>query len=366
LTGPPLLISTYEEIRKGGPVNWMVAGYRDTRDVIQFYEKGTGGFEEMRHFVLDKEEVLYIYVRLDDKYAVITFVSDHATGVKRARALVHGRSVAALFKENHLAITISSPAELTERHVRAQVRVESPTAEPPASSSHHGNSLSNLTRRKTSSSATISKTNLSPLSSQGSVSPTQAAASELSRSNTFVDRKTASTNKPSVSASESQSDTRPNPPVAAVDKVRSNHEVKQRNQDLKPPDDLKRHQKLPSQDLRPPVTTTITLPPQNLSSETKSPVNAQGWITELLPNYIWCRRLFNLHNQQLILYSCLGNQPKEVKRVQLKGLTGIAPCHDDIIIENSVRLGFDTGETLYFYLDNNTAKIDFIGRAMMT
>jgi len=59
-------------------------------------------------------------VRLDDKYAVITFVSDHATGVKRARALVHGRSVAALFKENHLAITISSPAELTERHVRAQ------------------------------------------------------------------------------------------------------------------------------------------------------------------------------------------------------------------------------------------------------
>ena len=73
----------------------MVAGYRDTKDVIYFYDKGTGDFEEMRHYILDREEVLYAYCRLDDKYAMITF---KATGVKRARALVHGRAVAGLFK----------------------------------------------------------------------------------------------------------------------------------------------------------------------------------------------------------------------------------------------------------------------------
>lgn len=78
----------------------------------------------MRDYIIDLGEVVYAYVRLGDKFAVITFISDKATGVKRARALVHGRSVNQLFKQNNLTITISNPAELEESHVRSKLRLD--------------------------------------------------------------------------------------------------------------------------------------------------------------------------------------------------------------------------------------------------
>lgn len=124
-TKDPLLLETYNEIRDdSNPTNWLVAGYKDTRDVIQFYEKGSGDFQEMRDYILNLGEVVYAYVRLGDKFAVITFISDKATGVKRARALVHGRSVNQLFKQNNLTITISNQAELEESHVRNKLRLD--------------------------------------------------------------------------------------------------------------------------------------------------------------------------------------------------------------------------------------------------
>jgi hypothetical protein len=76
----------------------LIAGYRDTKDVISLYEKGTGDFNEMRTKILEKEEVLFAFIRVEGKFALITYISDKANGVRRARALVHGRAVAAVFK----------------------------------------------------------------------------------------------------------------------------------------------------------------------------------------------------------------------------------------------------------------------------
>ena len=51
----------------------------------------------MKDYVLAKDEVLYIYIRMESKFALITFISEKATGVKRARALVHSGAIGNLF-----------------------------------------------------------------------------------------------------------------------------------------------------------------------------------------------------------------------------------------------------------------------------
>lgn len=76
----------------------MVAGYHDTRDVISFYGKGPGEFNEMRDYMLAHDEVLYGLTRVDGRLVLITYASESCNGVKRARALVHTRSVHQLFK----------------------------------------------------------------------------------------------------------------------------------------------------------------------------------------------------------------------------------------------------------------------------
>lgn len=72
-------------------------GYKDTRDKLFLYRCGSENFDYMRKYVLELEEVVYIYQRIESKRALITFISDRVAGVKRARALVHGRSVATAF-----------------------------------------------------------------------------------------------------------------------------------------------------------------------------------------------------------------------------------------------------------------------------
>ena len=77
-----------------------MAGYRDSRDSISFYQRGAGGLPELRAYIESlPDEVLYAYVRFnEDKYALLTVIAAHASGVKRARALVHSRPLGQFFK----------------------------------------------------------------------------------------------------------------------------------------------------------------------------------------------------------------------------------------------------------------------------
>ncbi|KAF9972438.1 hypothetical protein BGZ73_004441 [Actinomortierella ambigua] len=129
----PAILEVYQEIISGTPVNWLILGYHDTRDKISLYSKGTGGLEELKTNL--REEVLYGFVRIEDRFALLAYVSDQVSGLRRARALVHGKAVGALFKQSHAQINSSSLAELSEDRVRARLGlIEGPPTPDPSGS----------------------------------------------------------------------------------------------------------------------------------------------------------------------------------------------------------------------------------------
>ncbi|KAF9100913.1 hypothetical protein BGX27_000184 [Mortierella sp. AM989] len=129
----PAIQEAYQAIITGTPVNWLILGYHDTRDKISLYSKGTGGLEELRSNL--SEEVLYGFVRIEDRFALLAYVSEQVSGLRRARALVHGKAVGALFKNNHVQINSSSLTELTEERVRTRLGlIEGPPTPDPSGS----------------------------------------------------------------------------------------------------------------------------------------------------------------------------------------------------------------------------------------
>ncbi|KAF8938019.1 hypothetical protein EDD21DRAFT_61990 [Dissophora ornata] len=115
----PAILEAYQEIVSGTPTNWLILGYHDTRDKISLYSKGAGGLEELKANL--KEEVLYGFVRIENKFALLAYVSEQVSGLRRARALVHGKAVGALFKHNDAQINSSSLSDLSEEKVRSRL-----------------------------------------------------------------------------------------------------------------------------------------------------------------------------------------------------------------------------------------------------
>jgi hypothetical protein len=60
----------------------MILGYRDTRDKITLYTKGSGGLEEFKSNL--QEEVLYGFIRVDRQFILINYVSDQVRFVLSA------------------------------------------------------------------------------------------------------------------------------------------------------------------------------------------------------------------------------------------------------------------------------------------
>nr|CAG8434245.1 15009_t:CDS:2 [Entrophospora candida] len=112
----PAITVAYEEIINGQDTEWLILGYNDTRDKISLYSKGSHGLEGLRSNL--KDEVLYGFIRIENKFVLLTYVSEQVSGVRRARALVHGRAVGALFKQAHqIQISASTPNDLSEANV---------------------------------------------------------------------------------------------------------------------------------------------------------------------------------------------------------------------------------------------------------
>ncbi|CAO0796688.1 unnamed protein product [Mucor circinelloides] len=117
----PRILETYTAIVEDEPTNWLILGYNDTRDVISLYSKGTEGLDEFRNHLSD--EVLYGFVRVEDRFILITWVSEQVSGVRRARALVHSRSVASTLKLHHAQLTASTLNDLSDSNIRTRLKL---------------------------------------------------------------------------------------------------------------------------------------------------------------------------------------------------------------------------------------------------
>ncbi|KAI8887067.1 hypothetical protein K501DRAFT_243092 [Backusella circina FSU 941] len=117
----PRILATYYAITEDEPTNWLMLGYNNTKDTISLYSSGTNGLAEFRDQL--KNEILYGFVRVEDRFILISYVPDSVSGVRRARALVHSRSVASILELSHAQITASSPSDLSDSNVRTRLKL---------------------------------------------------------------------------------------------------------------------------------------------------------------------------------------------------------------------------------------------------
>ncbi|KAI8975996.1 hypothetical protein BDB01DRAFT_853499 [Pilobolus umbonatus] len=117
----PRILNAYIAITEDEPTDWLILGYNDTRNTISLYATGTKGLSEFRDNI--KNEILYGFVRVDDRFILITYVPDNVSGVRRARALVHSRSVASILELSHAQFTASSLSDLSDNNIRTRLKL---------------------------------------------------------------------------------------------------------------------------------------------------------------------------------------------------------------------------------------------------
>ncbi|GAA5923235.1 uncharacterized protein JCM15063_003579 [Sporobolomyces koalae] len=105
------------------PLDWCSFGYLRTPSKLHLYAQGSDGLAELRqHLVAD--EVQYGLSRIERKIILWTLIPEAVEGVKRARALVHSRALASIFKSHHARFAATCLSDFEPSHMRAFMRLD--------------------------------------------------------------------------------------------------------------------------------------------------------------------------------------------------------------------------------------------------
>ncbi|KAG1496533.1 hypothetical protein G6F49_011190 [Rhizopus delemar] len=125
----------YNLIIESETIDWLLLGYKNTRDVISLYSSGVGGLSEFRkHLRMDK--IFYGFVKLNNQCVLITWLPEQFTGIRRARALVHSRSIALYLNLHYAQLTASDMSDLSEDNIRALLKLDRQTCQRSSSTSY--------------------------------------------------------------------------------------------------------------------------------------------------------------------------------------------------------------------------------------
>ncbi|ORY07458.1 actin depolymerizing protein [Basidiobolus meristosporus CBS 931.73] len=119
----PTISPAYEAVVNDQGANWLLLGYRDSEDSVFLYATGEGGLEELKSHL--SNEVLYGYLKFEDRFVFITYISDEISGMRRARAFVHGKQIVTVFNKYDVYLTASNLVDLTDGNIRAHFRPKS-------------------------------------------------------------------------------------------------------------------------------------------------------------------------------------------------------------------------------------------------
>uniref|UniRef100_A0A1D1YXT9 Drebrin n=1 Tax=Anthurium amnicola TaxID=1678845 RepID=A0A1D1YXT9_9ARAE len=339
----------YDEIVNGQETNWLILGYHDTRDKISLYSKGSGGLDELRNNL--KEEVLYGFLRIENRFVLLTYVSEQVSGVRRARALVHGRAVGALFKAHQIQINASTPNDLTEANVRNRLKLGDPVDSP------------STPKRLNSTPPTLSPTAQSPSSpnqeaefveagaKQESERRAQEEAERQSREKDAADRRKAEqvAREAAQRRALEEAERKKNEALeqdrkekaAAEAKIRAENERKAREEA-----ERKRNEELRS---------------KFAELEKSGKVTLSGYITVQGGGvYFWKRRFFELRGKTLYLFRDETDK-LPISKLELDGqVTGVTDAQSEVLILNSFKVDFRSSEPYYFFSDDKKDKESFV------
>ncbi|RUP50576.1 hypothetical protein BC936DRAFT_138581 [Jimgerdemannia flammicorona] len=369
LSDPNILVA-YNEIINFEGTNWLILGYNDTRDVISLYSKGSGGLSEMRDNL--REEVLYGFARLEERYVLITYVSEQVSGVRRARALVHGRAVGALLKAQNASITASNPNDLSDVNIRTRLKLSGENGSAPTTpitpthpdrpdspaSARRGRpaSPSSSADRRTPSLSSISYDAPAPPAPTSPLpSPPLSASSKPPLSRDDAERKARKEENDRVAREEAEKRSREEAErrqAEAADRQR----VEQQALESKLRDEAERRAKDESEKAQ-----RETLKKQFVDADKLGQTLLSGYMSvQGGGSPFWKRRYFSIRGKTLYLYrDVLDKNP--ITSLDLAGtVRGIENVQPEVLIPNSFRLDLSTpqaavdgGGSYYFFCDTH-------------
>ncbi|KAG0056860.1 hypothetical protein BGZ83_003154 [Gryganskiella cystojenkinii] len=346
----PAILEAYQAIVSGSPTNWLILGYHDTRDKISMYSKGTGGLEELRANL--KEEVLYGFVRIEDRFALLAYVSEQVSGLRRARALVHGKAVGALFKSSHVQINSSNLGELTEDKVRTRLGlVEGPPTPDPSGSPVIPSSPVPVAAPRPVTPVSPATPSYQQQQQQpaevGPVSPSSRSGSPLPGvSSPRTERQLE------IEAQERKRQKR----AEVAKRQKETQEREAREQELfaqKQALELERKRKEESDRI-----AREAMKKQLIEQERLRGSGLSGYITiQTSGSPYWRRRFYVMRGQNILFYRDESDSKGTISEMRLGGrVTNIADASLECLIPNSFRVDLYTGESHLFFSDTTKDK----------
>ncbi|KAG0031395.1 hypothetical protein BGZ81_001303 [Podila clonocystis] len=335
----PAILEAHQEIVSGTPTNWLILGYHDTRDKISLYSKGSGGVGELRANL--KDEVLYGFVRIDDRYALLAYVSEHVSGLRRARALVHGKAVGALFKNNHVQINSSNLADFTEDKIRARMGLAEgpPTPDPSNSPVMPSSPVQTpvprpVTPISPAPNNTASYTDITSPARSGASTPRTERQLEIEASERRVREETERQKRSEIAKRQKETQER---------EAREQTVLAQ-----KQAQELERKRKEESDRL-----ARETMKKQLIEQERLRGSGLSGYITiQTAGSPYWRRRFYVMHGQVMALYRDEDHRLGPSSELRLGGrVTNIQDASLDVLIPHSFRVDMYNGDTHLFFSD---------------
>jgi len=344
----------YDEIVSGQDTNWLILGYHDTRDKISLYSKGSGGLDELRNNL--KEEVLYGFLRIENRFVLLTYVSEQVSGVRRARALVHGRAVGALFKAHQIQINASTPNDLTEANVRNRLKLGDPADSP------------STPKRLNSTSPAPSPTQ--PQATQSPVSPkSPSQETEFGETARQEPERRAQEDAERQSREKGERD--------AADRRKAEQVAREAAQRRAFEEAEKKKNEALEQERREKAAAEARVKAENdrkvreeaerkrneelrskfAELEKSGKVALNGYITVQGGGvYFWKRRFFELRGKTLYLYRDETDK-NYISKLELDGqVTGVTDAQSEVLILNSFKVDFRSSEPYYFFSDDKKDK----------
>ncbi|KAL1924704.1 uncharacterized protein VTP21DRAFT_4358 [Calcarisporiella thermophila] len=396
----PAIFSTYQEILSGNVV-WMILGYSGTRDVISFYSKGTNMDEFRRNL---NEDVLYGFVRIEGRCAFITYMSEQVSGVRRARALVHGRSISSQLKDYDVHFTATSLDDVSDNSLRHRLKLvhsnnrrstssvqETPPLSPVASPELHSSRVSGQSPPMQTANTPVNTMEHSPTLPRSPTAYTEEDSEEedletwMEEENQLLEmypdkrkskQRYSKDSGASIENSPGPAPQHPPPvPNETIPVRRTDGEEKKRSPTARS-ENKNKGKALQPPPLAPRPPETLQKDPKSMQTKRSSKTN--GWKEtntnaasnavdindpDQLCGYIscqvhhasfWKRRWFILSNKRMRLYRDFMDAWRErdpTRVVDLNNIRQVEAAEEEVFMPNSFRVKFDDS-SLYFFADS--------------
>ncbi|ORX94318.1 actin depolymerizing protein [Basidiobolus meristosporus CBS 931.73] len=365
----PAIAPAYEEVATGQGANWLILGYHDSRDTISLYTKGAGGLEEFKAHLTD--EVLYGYLNFENNLIFVTYISENVSGIRRARAFVHGKHVATMLSKHDVYFTASSLADLTESNILARIRPKSAELAPDNSESQPPVEVASNTVEEPpvapqveappeieKASAAAPTTELPPIpaprpgddveaedAEEEFVSPVEALTPD-NQSEHFIEQEVSQESRSLDDTPNSSQQAIPNGAGIPEEPTK---DPKSLETDRILEENLKKREDLMNQ----------VLESENLGNGT----SLTGYITVQGGGvYFWKRRWFALRGNTLYLYRDAKDK-YPLSSIDLGvGINRIEDARSEVLIPNSFRVEFSPNEVYHFFADTSEEKAQIMSR----